>query len=301
MALRILTTVNYSAGENAPGDSGLMFTTGLIASLVEYDPSLHFYVLVPNDHYHAWSALLPSKRVTPIPLPMAPRLHGGDFQFEPTAIYNAFDFKRFDIDVLFLNQLETVPAFLQFLNRHMFHNVPAVSYVHWFDTRRPSTPKQRLHFPALLAALAGMEASTAIGCNSAFGRDKVLLAAGRWFNQATLSSLAERMVVLPPGVSVREIIAQRSCRKRGRARAIVSHRLLKYTGVRHLLVATLPRLLRNRCDLEVLVTNPTRVRLPRGITELPRLRVATLSRADYIKALWESDIVIAPHRATHWS
>jgi len=154
VAVRILTQVNYSAGENPEGDSGLHFTAGLLRSLVRLDPGFHFYVLVPEQHKATWTAVLLHPRITPIPMSIEPRLHGGDFQFCPVRLSQSFDFRRFDVDVLFLNQPETAPALLQFLNRQTFHCVPAVSYVHWFDTRRPSTPKEKLHHPALLGALS---------------------------------------------------------------------------------------------------------------------------------------------------
>jgi hypothetical protein len=49
------------------------------------------------------------------------------------------------------------------------------------------------------------------------------------------------------------------------------------------------------------VTNPSRVRLPGAIIDTPWLTAATLARPDYLTLLRQSDIVLAPHRATHWS
>src|SRR5581483_5186245 len=80
-----------------------------------------------------------------------------------------------------------------------------------------------------------------------------------------------------------------------------NHRLLKYTGVRALLTDVFPKLWEQRRDFSVLVTNPTRVRLPATITRAPWLTVRTLSRPDYLRQLWQSDVVVAPHRACHWS
>src|SRR6202008_4713195 len=100
--------------------------------LVRLDPDFHFYVIVPARHEVAWTTALSHPRITPIALALEPRLHGGAFQFCPVRLAQCFDFRRYDVDVLFLNQPETAPALLQFFNRQMFHNVPAVSYVHWF-------------------------------------------------------------------------------------------------------------------------------------------------------------------------
>ena len=306
MAFRVLTQVNYSAGENPDGDSGLRFIAGLLLSIVQLDPDFHFYVLVPARHAKVWMAAMQHPRITPIPIEIEPRLHGGDFQFCPVRLSDSFDLRRFDLDVLFLNQPETVPALLNFFNRQTFHNVPAVSYVHWFDTRRPSTPKESRHHPALLGALTGMMVSEAVGCNSQYGKERILRRAAKWFNDATVANLAQRVGVLPPGVEVAAIEAARPTRRRrGRNRSrlqiIVNHRLLKYTGVRALLTDTFPKLWAQRNDFSVVLTNPTRVRLPATITRTPWLVIETLSRDTYLKQLWESDIVIAPHRACHWS
>lgn len=302
MALRVLTQVNYSAGENADGDSGLHFTGGLLLSLVRLDPEIHFYVLVPHRHEETWTAALAHSRITPVGIAIEPRLHGGDFQFCPVRLSQSFDFRRFDVDLLFLNQPEAAPAFLHFFNRQTFHNVPAVSYVHWFDTRRPSTPKETLHHPALLGALAGMMVSERVGCNSAYGRDIVLEQAKRWFNEDATQRLAQRLTLLPPGIIAGEIEGARLLPEaRQCPQILVNHRLLKYTGVRSLLSHTFPRLWEQRRDFSVLVTNPTRVRLPGEITRAPWLEVRTLSRPEYLRQLWQSAIVVAPHRACHWS
>jgi hypothetical protein len=41
--------------------------------------------------------------------------------------------------------------------------------------------------------------------------------------------------------------------------------------------------------------------LPASMTRQSWLTVATLSRSDYLEILTNSDLVLAPHRATHWS
>ena len=302
MAFRVLTQVNYSSGENPEGDSGLHFTVGLLQSLVRLDANFHFYVLVPKRHEAFWAASLSNPRITLVPLELQPRLHGGDFQFCPLRLSESFDFRRFDVDALFLNQPETAPALLQFFNRQTFHNVPAVSYVHWFDTRRPSTPKETLHHPALLGTLAGLMVSAFVGCNSAYGRDQILTYAARWFRGDAINDLSRRIRLLPPGVDTADLEQAKFTPSRLRpCRILVNHRLLKYTGVRTLLTEGLPALWERRQDFSVVVTNPTRVRLPGTITQVPWLTTKTLSRSDYLRQLWDSDIVVAPHRACHWS
>jgi len=301
MALRVLSQINYSAGENADGDSGLNFTGNLLRALVAKDADLHFYVMVPERHAAIWEAVLDHPQITPVVLPLQPRLHGGDFQFDPAELYRRFDLRRFDVDLLFLNQPETAPAFLQFFNRQMFHNVPCISYLHWFDTRRPSTPKQRVHEPALLAALTGLAVSDEVGCNSRYGRDQVLAHARRWFHADAVAALSQRIRILPPPVNATELAPRRRPRKNPLPLILINHRLLKYTGVRTALTTVLPRFWQDNKSFHVHVTNPSRMRLAGTITQVPWLTVETLPRSDYVKLLQRCDIVVAPHRATHWS
>ncbi|WP_408903051.1 glycosyltransferase family protein [Methylobacterium radiotolerans] len=301
MALRVLTQVNYSAGENAEGDSGLAFTAELLGALVRADRDLHFYVLIPERAAASWTEALGDDRITCIPVPLLPRMHGGDFQFDPAELYKRFDFRRYDVDVLFLNQPETAPAFLQFMNRQTFHNVPAVGYIHWFDVRRPSTPKHDLHRPALLATLAGLGSMSLVGCNSEYGRKQILAKARTWFNDDFVELLDQRMRILPPAVDVRGLVPRGGRTSDTPARILVNHRLLKYTGVRALVSDVLPRLWERRQDFHVHLTNPTRVRLPGTMTRAAWLTVETLPRSRYREALRTSDLVLAPHRSTHWS
>ena len=51
----------------------------------------------------------------------------------------------------------------------------------------------------------------------------------------------------------------------------------------------------------MLVTNPTRVRLPATITRAPWLTVQTLTRPEYLRQLWQNDVVVRLTVACHWS
>ncbi|QMW01490.1 hypothetical protein [Spirosoma foliorum] len=303
MALRILTQINYSAGVNPEGDSGLYFLSKLLLSIVTIEIDIHFYVLVPRRHEQLWGTSLKHQRITPIALNLEPRLHGGSFMFDPADLYTSFDFSRFDIDILFLNQPETAPALLNFLNRQMFNCVPALSYIHWFDTRPPGTPKRETYKPALLGTLSGSLISTLVGVNSQFGKEQIIKQAQIWFNDATIDSLRSKLQVLPPGIDAAEIMSVLKDRgsNSSHCRILVNHRLLNYTGVRNLLTKIFPKVWEERGDFSVHATNPSKAILPRAITHKPWLTVATLEKVEYLKLLGDCDIVVAPHKATHWS
>jgi glycosyltransferase involved in cell wall biosynthesis len=306
MTIRILTQLNFSAGENPQGDSGIRFTSRLIREIQATSDRYFFYVLAPEGACSVLRDYLDCDRVLIIPMQMPSRLHGGDFAFDPTALYKNFDFRRFDVDLLFLNQPEMVAPYSNFLNRQMFHLVPTLTYVHWFDTRRPATPKHRTHHPALLASLAGMVGSTTVACNSEYGRSIIMACARNWLSADLANALDQKLKILPPLFSAGAVRAgrrqvQRSEAIRPRAMLLVNHRVLKYTGVRQLIDVALPRLWEQRQDFRVIITNPSRARLPREMTRTPWAINGTLGEKDYFARLWDADIVLAPHRAAHWS
>lgn len=298
--LRVFTTVNFSAGENVYADSGFTHLTVLIRTLILADENLHFYILVPEDHLSVWRGAVECSRVTVISAKLTRRLHGGDFEFNPQMLLELGILKSFDFDLLFFNQLETIPAYMNFFNRLTFHNLPAVGYIHWFDTRRPSTPRQHCHEPALLAGLAGMSSATFVGCNSAHAKARVLDSAKRWYSARALDELDEKLRILPPMITQPQAYS-RSRRSTDCVRVVVNHRMLKYTGVRPLLEEKLPKIWAGRRDFHVHVTNPSRNRLPKRVTDVPWMTVETLEPAQYGQLLSSSDIVIAPHRSTDWS
>lgn len=301
MAFRVLTQVNYSSGENPEGDSGLHFTSGLLNAIIRKDKTFHFYVLVPIKHLEIWKKFLQHQRITLLPIEIETRTHGGDFQFSPEQLFKVFKFRKFEVDCLFLNQPESGAAYLHLFNKLLFHKIPALSYVHWFDTR-PVTSKIDIQKPSLLAAICGMLVSEIVGCNSEYGRQKILNQSSYWFNERSISELGNKIRVLPPGIDTHEFEKKRYKREfSDTKRIIVNHRLLNYTGVRNLLSDTFPKLWERRKDFKVIVTNPSKVRLPKSLTNAKWLIMGQFDRTEYIKQLSTSDLVICPHKSTHWS
>lgn len=301
MTYRILTQVNFSAGENPEGDSGLYFIRDLIHGILDNDKKFHFYVLTPKKHKELWESELNYPRVTVIPIDIAQRSHGGDFQFNPDQILESFNFRKYEVDCLLINQPELVIAYVHLLNKLLFHNVPAVSYVHWFDTRQVNS-KHNIQKPALLSALSGMLISDLVGCNSFYGKKKIIDEARNWFKDSCIDDLQNKIHVLPPGVNTKEIDFNKGVSNSGKIKKIIiNHRLLKYTGVRNLLSDTFPKLWELRNDFVVIVTNPSKVRLPLKIKNVPWLINGNYTRQEYLKLLWECDIVVSPHKATNWS
>jgi glycosyltransferase involved in cell wall biosynthesis len=301
MTYRILTQVNFSAGENPGGDSGLYFLRDLIRGILANDKNFHFYVFIPKKKSEYWQAELNYPRVTLIPIDMAQRSHGGDFQFNPQQILESFYFRKYEVDCLLLNQPELVIPFVHLLNKLLFHDVPAISYVHWFDTRKVKS-KHNIQRPALLGALSGMLISDSVGCNSLVGKKKIILEASNWFKDTCVEDLQKKILVLPPGINTKELDTNKGLPNSGSIKKIIlNHRLLQYTGVRNTLSDIFPLLWELRKDFIVIVTNPSRVRLPLKIKNVPWLINGNYTRKEYLQLLGECDLVVSPHKATDWS
>lgn len=304
MSYRILVQVNYSSSGNPEGDSGLHFIANLINKILEQNANFHFYVLVPISNSELWKSYLNHPNITCIEMKIAPRSHGGEFQFNPLDIYEIFKLRRYEVDIILVNQPEVANAYYHLFNKLLFHNVPIFSYVHWFDKRSVSS-KNGIHKPILMSALTGMISSEIIGCNSKYGQDLILNTAKNWFKEDILVELKNKFKILPPGFNAKEFDtlsnSSSTHKDSDKKRIIINHRVLKYTGVRDLLTNYFPRLWDIRKDFDVILTNPSKVRLPKSLTASVWLTIATYDRKKYVKVLQSSDIVICPHKATHWS
>src|SRR5262249_13651477 len=190
------------------------------------------------------------------------------------------DLRRMDFDLLWINQPELAPAFLDYFNKRHFFHVPAITYIHWLDWRRYDLLKNRAAEPSIVAILAGALLSSKVVCNSNYGRDQILKVAGRWFNTATLDQLSSKLVPLPPVFDAVQLTPRQKRPHRSKiVQIIVPHRAQKYTGFKTLIENYFPRLWSTRRDFRVLVTNPSHYDFVRRYQErYPFVRVLQLTR-----------------------
>ena len=303
MVLRILSHVNFSNLRDPASDSGVQVQASLINTLLKQNSDLYFYVLTPEQTLPVLQERLTESSVCLLPTPMPARQSGGAFHFDTATLDSVIDFRSMDFDVLHLNQPELTPAFLDYFNKRRFYDIPAVSYIHWFDWRRWDHLKNISNDPASILALTGAVLSHRTGCNSEYGRQRILAAAARWFGDHVLEELAERLCVLPPGIDVPEILAGRARKTARTVQLIVPHRAQKYTGFKTLVERWLPAVWARRQDFRVVLTNPSRYDyVNRYPDRYPFIKIKTLSRRDYIAELWRSDIVLGTHKGSNqWS
>jgi glycosyltransferase involved in cell wall biosynthesis len=302
MPIHILEVINLSNGRNLDADSGLRLKREFLRQALRQRPDLFFHLVVARD-LPAWFTRDLPGRVRLIPWDLVTHQRGGAFQFNPKELAELIDLRNYEIDLVWLNQPELVNAYLFLLNRAHFLDVHSFCYVHWMDWRRWGSVRNRRNEAGNLAAIGGMLASRLIGCNSEFGRQKILQSVKPWLSQDAFKGLEERLLPLYPGIDARDIRSARTSKPRGKVKTLVfPYRALRYTGFPYLL-GHMRKLWQRRRDFRLLLTDPSQSRAIQRLGErLPFIEVLTLSRSEYLRVLWEADIVLGTHNGwNQWS
>ena len=303
MAIRILSVLNYSNRRNPLADSGVQLQCELIHAVLRKRKDFYFYLLVPHELQGLLSPRFRGKNVQLVPIGTLSRQQGGAYHLDVRELSAILDLQQIDVDVLFANQPELTGSLLNHFNKTHFFDIHAVGYVHWMDWQRRDHVKNRWNHPGNLSVLTSILLSHATGCNSEYGKRRILNEASRWFNQEVLNLFEKRIVPLKPGIDVKELTAARSTRRYRVKTIIFPCRAQKYTGFKRIVEGHLAKLWQKRQDFRLLVTNPSDYdyikRLP---VRFPFVEVVRLNRAEYLEALWRADIVIGSHNGTNqWS
>lgn len=300
--MRILSVLNFSNWRNPAADSGVRLQSELLRAVARKRSDCFFYLLIPKELECEIAQDFTESNVQLIPTTSISRQQGGAHHLDLRELETLLNLRRIDIDVLFINQPELTAGLLEFFNKVHFFDLHSFNYVHWMDWRRNDTVKNRWNLPGNLALLTSVLLSEVTGCNSVYGKSKIIKEAKRWFNEPTVAEIERKLVPVHPGIDVAEIC---SCkvRKRHRVKTIIyPFRALKYTGFRAF-IDHMSALWQKRQDFRVIVTNPSNYDYIKKVSDrLPFVEVAQFDRARYLQELWMADIVVACHTgASQWS
>ena len=300
---RVLNVVNFSNAINPQADSGLRFQIELLRAILKKRDDFCFYLLAPAKACEILIREIHHENIHVIATNFVSRQRGGTFHFDTNELSRLIDLKRVDVDVLWINQPELTIAFLDYFNKVHFLDVRAFSYVHWMDWKKINPEKNRWNIPGNLSLLAGLHVSQAVGCNSNFGQQKILSEASRFLKDDLVDQIEDKLVPLEPGIDRRAILKWRSNRKSKKKTIIFPFRTQSYTGFKSLVEVHLAQLWTKRKDFRLVVTNPNRnSTIERYSKKYPFISTGCFTRAEYVKALWEADIVIGCHNGTNqWS
>ncbi len=300
--MRILSVLNFSNWRNPAADSGIRLQNELLRAVARKRSDYFFYLLIPKELEHEIARDFDETNVKLIPTTSISRQQGGAHHFDLRELDTLLDLRRIDIDVLFINQPELTAGLLDFFNKVHFFDLHSFNYIHWMDWHRSDKIKNRWNLPGNLTLLASVLLSEVTGCNSAYGKSRIIKEAARWFNDSAVAQIERKLAPLHPGIDVAEICAARIRSRHPLKTIIYPFRALKYTGFRAF-IDHLAALWEKRQDFRVIVTNPSEYdyikRLPQ---RLPFIEVGQFDRAQYLRELWKADIVVACHNgASQWS
>jgi glycosyltransferase involved in cell wall biosynthesis len=305
MAIRVLDIINYSNSKNPGADSGIRLSMELIHAILSKRCDIAFHLLVPYELGELFRNNINHPNIHILTTNSLSRQKGGSFHFDVRDLYKTIDLRKLDFDVLFINQPELTSAFLEFFNKVHFLDVHSFGYIHWMDWKRKDNVKNRWNEPTNLAILSSIILSKITGCNSEYGKKKILLAAEKWFNSSALEEMAEKLIPLTPGVNTKEIMRARCNKSRNCdiKQIIFPFRSLKYTGFKSLIEIHLKKLWKKRQDFKLLLTNPSDYDFIKNYQDqFPFLEIRTLNRKQYLEELWNSDIIVGCHNGTNqWS
>lgn len=300
--MRILNVLNFSNWRNPAADSGIRLQHELLRAVARKRADYFFYILIPEEAEHEIRSSFEGANVQLIPTTSMSRQQGGAYHLDLRELETLLDLRRIDMDVLFINQPELTAGLLDFFNKVHFFDLHSFNYIHWMDWQRSDEVKNRWNVPGNLTLLTSILMSEMTGCNSVYGKRRIVAEAARWFNDSTTAEIERKLVPLHPGIEVPEICAAKVRSRHPVKTIICPFRAQKYTGFRAL-IDHLAALWAKRQDFRVVVTNPSEYdyikRLPR---RLPFVEVGQFDRRQYLRELWKADIVVACHNgSSQWS
>jgi len=303
MPIRILDILNFSNRRNPQADSGIQLKKELIRAILRKRDDFFFYLLVPAELEQIFANEFRTKRVVTIPIKSIPRQQGGAFHFDVRELTSVLDFRRIDIDLLFVNQPELTAPLLDLFNKIHFFDVHSFGYIHWMDWKRADNVKNRWNQPTNLSILTSILLSAVTGCNSNYGKQKILQEAGLWFNSEALESIEQKLVPVWPGINSSEVAAAKTSKRFRKKTIIFPFRTQKYTGFKSLIEIYLANLWKKRQDFRILLTNPSDYDYVKNYRDrFPFVEVCHFDRKEYLETLWKADIVVGCHNGSNqWS
>lgn len=301
--IRVLDVLNFSNRRNPQADSGVRLKIELISAILRKRDDFFFYILIPTELLSSFEASLKHPNICLVPIKCVSRQQGGAFHFNVCELTSILDFRRIDIDVLFINQPELTAPLLELFNKVHFFDIHSFGYVHWMDWKKADTLKNRWNLPANLSILTSILLSAVTGCNSGYGKERIMREANTWFNEASLAEIDRKLVPLRPGINRRDIERARTTERFPIKTLIFPFRTQKYTGFKSLIEIHLANLWKRRQDFRLLLTNPSDYDYIKCYPQrFPFVEVKRFTREEYLQALWKSDIVVGTHNGwNQWS
>jgi len=180
-------------------DSGFILTYNVINEILKkYD--WHFFILMPPEVKEKDYFIKP-RHVTYVPYQYPLSAMESRFSLDPILIKDYFQFMRHDIDVVWSMIPGLMGGLHSTVNNKMRQAAIKFGYFNWVDSPNNQFPTTPIF---ILQQVNGILNSHFCGVNSQVMKDEILFSAKRYVNQETLEFIAEKLWIMPPGVTKKE-------------------------------------------------------------------------------------------------
>jgi len=293
--MRIFDYLNISNERSIWADSGFHVQKSVIKEILKKRNDYHFYLTVPYERLGDVKQI-ESDRLTLMPYHYSGG-SGHKYHFDTNELWDLMDMWHKDWDLVLCNEVILGTHFKNMFCYKSHFDIPIVNYIHWVNTTADITPQQWDMFTSIYWCHRTY-------CNSEYGKHLVTKELDGIFKESTSNVIKNRLGVLNVGFDEEELDRYRTKDKFDKVTLVFNHRISQYTGYDKLLQKCKQIYDGGFKDFQLIFTNPS-VSLTRvNLTKYPFLKVCdeVLSRQDYIRLLWKSDICFGLHSGQNqWS
>ena len=312
--IRTFDYLHLSSNSGLQSDSNFWFHYNMYKHLFQkYPDKYHFLLTVPNDKE---SVLIARKyfdfpNVTLIPIKYLTTSALSRYWFDMESLQNQSN-EIGVFDVLFCNTPDVMPGLQSFFQSRGYYSIP-MNYFHWIpqtvsEPIKASYRDQLAGWSTEAKSFVSMLISSYNGCNSEYGKKLILDGMKFMSNEDTMKEISSKTYSLPLVPDKNEILQYQKyegTKEISEPIILFNYRKSEYTGFSKFMKA-----------IQIFVKNYPTIKFKIAFTsvggkqmtaqyELPSEYVLfekELSREEYMKILWQSDIQLGTHiGSSQWS
>lgn len=206
------------------------------------------------------------------------------WHFDTNAIKKQIKMYDTDFDLIFTNDIETVPHLQELFNRRWHFSIPIYAYWDWVEI-----PESGGNLDNFIIQLSSVLSTAKTGVNSEWQKQIILKYARHFFNDNTIKQLDQKIQPLYIGIETDEINSYLTPKTpHSSTRLLWNHRISPQTGF-HQCLKQLDEISKIH-DITLVITNPNNKPIPSRpyIQEYP-----SLSRPDYFRLINSCDIALS--------
>jgi glycosyltransferase involved in cell wall biosynthesis len=307
--MRIFDYLHYSSSSGLLTDSNFWFHYHLYKHLFKkYPDQYHFYLTIPKTPEDVSIArkYFNFDNVTLIPIDYSWSSATSRFWFDQKGLQEQQD--KYDVfDILFCNTVEVMPGLLSFFLTKGYYTLP-MNYCHWTpglvsDPLKASYDGEKAALAPEAKFFISIYLSSFTGCNSFWGKKIIMDDISIFLNDETKQEIDKKLSPLYLTVDKNEFLSKQHYEEQREDKTpviVFNNRKSEYTGATEFVKAIQKFIkLYPNVKFKILFTQVGGKEMTRKENrEIPEKYILSdkeLPREEYIKKLWQSDIIVGMH------